>query len=413
MPEATLTAGSVATLKATPGVRVNYFDTHPEAPSGFVLRVTETSRVYYLLATFKGRRVWVRIGTVQGITLKDARRAARARAGELALGRDVNAEKRAEARRLAAQRSRGEGWTLLDMVQEYIKARPMVSRATVRSRASLVHCHMKTWTMPARDVVREDVRRLLRPLAKSHPAQAGRALALLRTAFRWAMDEEVITDVDGQKVRRSRVDRDPTRRIEGEIGLSGYIPRKRTLSDAEIETFWESLDGVLVRRAALGRIILLCGTRVTETFLTRWVDVDLDVKIWHIPAKNRKGKPEGMPGERRHLDVPLSPLAVTVFQGLPRDEERVFGARDPSRAADDWRKASGIGDVTPHDLRRTCATGLQRIGCPPHVISVVLGHAREQGATQTDAAYTHDRRLSEHRVWLERWATHVEGLIKN
>jgi hypothetical protein len=45
------------------------------------------------------------------------------------------------------------------------------------------------------------------------------------------------------------------------------------------------------------------------------------------------------------------------------------------------------------------------------VISVVLGHAREDGATPTDALYTHGRRASEHRIWLERWAAHIERLI--
>jgi hypothetical protein len=46
------------------------------------------------------------------------------------------------------------------------------------------------------------------------------------------------------------------------------------------------------------------------------------------------------------------------------------------------------------------ATGLQRIGAPPHVVSLL----------QTDA-YTYGGRASEHRLWLERWADHIERLL--
>jgi integrase len=78
---------------------------------------------------------------------------------------------------------------------------------------------------------------------------------------------------------------------------------------------------------------------------------------------------------------------------------------------DDVKRATGLADISIHDLRRSTASGLQRVGAPPHVISVVLGHSREAGATATDTAYAHDRRVDEHRQWVERWARHVERLV--
>jgi integrase len=120
----------------------------------------------------------------------------------------------------------------------------------------------------------------------------------------------------------------------------------------------------------------------------------------------------------------LSPLAVELLKALrevtaeasgapPRWREWVFRAQGFSIGVigTEAKRVSGLADVSIHDLRRSTASGLQRIGAPPHIISTVLGHAREAGATATDAAYTHDRRVDEHRLWLERWARHVEGLI--
>jgi integrase len=71
----------------------------------------------------------------------------------------------------------------------------------------------------------------------------------------------------------------------------------------------------------------------------------------------------------------------------------------------------GMSDVTIHDLRRSTARGLERIGAPPHVISLALGHARTAGATATDHHYIGNTRPREVRVWLERWSEHVARLV--
>jgi integrase len=401
--------------------RINIKDCHPEAPRGFYLRVSPTSKAYYLLASVGGKKTWVKVGNAHAITLDAARKAAKVKGGLLAQGRDLNAEARLERARKAMERHVSGEWTVPDMVRAYLEARPKMSPTSLRTRRGILRREIETrMNMPARNVVKEDVRRALRPLANRAMAQAWCTLHLLRSAFRWAMDEEVVTVVDGIPTRRPRVERDPTRKIEEELGIPGRKPRQRVLSDTEIKAFWPALDKLPLTRSACAKILLLCGTRITETCLARWEHVDLGDNLgdglWHIPAKNRKGRAEGMPGERRHLDVPLSPLAVEVLRELHTltgKRERVFVAQSFNRMnlGREIREATGIKDVTPHDLRRTGSTGLQRIGAPPHVISVVLGHAREEGATATDVAYTHDRRQTEHRLWLAKWAAHVGGLL--
>ena len=67
-------------------------------------------------------------------------------------------------------------------------------------------------------------------------------------------------------------------------------------------------------------------------------------------------------------------------------------------------KALGNGDSehdrwTPHDLRRTCRTGLSATGTPDHVAELVIGHGR-QGITRVYDLHRYDR---EKRAALEAW----------
>jgi integrase len=63
-----------------------------------------------------------------------------------------------------------------------------------------------------------------------------------------------------------------------------------------------------------------------------------------------------------------------------------------------------------HDLRRTAATGMAEIGIAPHIVEAALNHISGAKAgvagTYNRAAYAEEKRAA-----LERWATHVQGLV--
>jgi integrase len=61
----------------------------------------------------------------------------------------------------------------------------------------------------------------------------------------------------------------------------------------------------------------------------------------------------------------------------------------------------------PHDLRRTCATGLASLGVPRFTIARVLGHA-EREITAVYDRYGYD---TEKKDALQRWADHLLALI--
>jgi integrase len=65
---------------------------------------------------------------------------------------------------------------------------------------------------------------------------------------------------------------------------------------------------------------------------------------------------------------------------------------------------------TLHDLRRTAATGMAGIGIAPHIVEAVLNHV--SGAKASVAGvYNRAAYEPEKKAALERWASHVDGLV--
>jgi integrase len=68
----------------------------------------------------------------------------------------------------------------------------------------------------------------------------------------------------------------------------------------------------------------------------------------------------------------------------------------------------GLNPATPHDLRRTAATGMRGIGVSPEIVSMILNHTRQD---ITGQHYDHYQGLPDRRNALNRWATHVERIL--
>ncbi len=64
-----------------------------------------------------------------------------------------------------------------------------------------------------------------------------------------------------------------------------------------------------------------------------------------------------------------------------------------------------------HDLRRTCVSGMARLGIAPHIADKILNH---QSGTISGVAAVYQRHefLRERNDALERWGAHVGKIIK-
>jgi integrase len=136
----------------------------------------------------------------------------------------------------------------------------------------------------------------------------------------------------------------------------------------------------------------------------RWDDVDLDAATWIIPAKETKSN-------RTHL-VPLTQPVVKILTDLPRLGEFVFthdgethvsGYAKAKARLDSFIAAAGakLAPWRLHDLRRTAATHMVRLGVSEEVVGRVLNHAAKGVTAKVYALHTY---APEKRNALDRWA---------
>ncbi len=239
--------------------------------------------------------------------------------------------------------------------------------------------------------------------------QADRVLSVLRTMIRWAISEG-FTESDCTVGVRKRD--------------AGKQPRQRALDDGDLATLWHALGALYPDcRADVVRLLILTGCRKSEVLEAQRSELQLSkgAATWTIPAARSKNR-------REHI-VPLSPWAERIFRAaVPKAE-----AADPegrcvfpspvtgepfyptainspiNRAI--RNKSLKIAHFVVHDLRRSVATGMARIGIDRLTISKCLNHASADRETITGLVYDRHEYTKEKRDALALWACHLERLI--
>lgn len=417
MPRIALTARNVLTVEARSGRDGPdyWWDSSPGAPPAFGVRVTRDGvRTYVVDYRVNGRTRRQTLGRADVLLLSHARELARDALRRVAVGEDPQAEKTANR----------EVSSFADLVERFIDATGVTKAAkTVHEYRRILAAEIKATDLgrrPATDVRRPDVRQFLEAIAErpSKRAPAGRKRSgagcavlanrvyqLLRAAFAWGVREELVGSNACEGLGRPRKERS----------------RDRVLSETELHTLLSALQGLPRVVASAVRLMLLLGTRRTETLIMRWAELNLAAGVWEIPGEARKG------GEG--LMVPLSSHAVRVLGDLSPVTGRgpyVFGGRlgasiaaNPGRiggllwkAVQDAAKAERrkVDRFTLHDLRRTCATGCAELGAPPHVVALILGHKTMPGAGRVTAVYDRSKRVREVAPWLNAWAAYIDKI---
>jgi integrase len=187
--------------------------------------------------------------------------------------------------------------------------------------------------------------------------------------------------------------------------------RSRILNDAEIIHFWSATSAVDEPFRAVFRLLLLLGCRLNEVAGMRWQELSPDLAMWTIPGNRTKN--------HRPHSVPLPSVARDCLTKIKRIEGSPFVFTTTGKSPiSGWSKTKkkldaemhGVAPWRLHDLRRTVATGMNEIGVLPHIVEAVLNHVSGARAgvagTYNVAAY-----LPEKKAALERWATHIGGLV--
>lgn len=253
------------------------------------------------------------------------------------------------------------------------------------------------------------------------PASARLAHATLRKLFKWA---------EG----RGDIDRSP---LDGMPAPAPVAARDRVLSDRELSLVWRAAGALEYPFGPIVKLLILTGQRREEVSGLTWAEMDRKSATWTLPAARAKN-------DQAHL-VPLAIDAVAICDVLaPAPPRPADGVKWPSTgllfsttgktavsghskakarldalitklgAADAESEGHAIEPLQPwrlHDLRRTLATGMQRLGVRFEVTEAILNHVSGAKSGVAGIYQRHDWK-DEKRDALARWADHVAGLIK-
>ncbi len=268
----------------------------------------------------------------------------------------------------------------------------------------------KFGNLNARDLTKRQLIALLDEIVdRGAPVSANRTHALLKQLFEWAAAKDLLPASPMAGIERPGGDESP---------------RERVLTTDEIKAFWTKLtDADMAEPTQLAlKLLLVTAQRRGELTFAQWSHFDLESKLWTIPvellktshAKRTKPEPQA---------VPLSPLALDLLGQLKeltgggiyvlpahadKNKNRSYSERVLSRAVRQNEEHFGIEHFTPHDLRRTAASFMTKLGIPRLHVEKVLNHSTG------DIAEVYDRHdyMPEKRIALERWAKHLTEIIE-
>jgi integrase len=179
--------------------------------------------------------------------------------------------------------------------------------------------------------------------------------------------------------------------------------RDRVLSDAELRAVWNAAVRVNGATGHLTRLLILTGCRRHEITDLERKEVGDDAIT--LPASRTKNECE-------HV-IPLTAAMRAVLRECPKDGPfAINGAHklgDHSGAKAKLDAVAKIASWTFHDLRRSVATGMQKLGIAPHIVELCLNH--KSGTFRGVAGiYQRHKYTNEIAAAFKLWSEHIEAI---
>lgn len=389
-----LTDTGIANLSLMSGTRREIWDT---IVPGLAIRIGARRKTFVAMVRARGRVRRVTLGVHPGLGVSDARTKARILIEQGQNGIDPVEVREAKARDEEDQRRSTVAAAVAQYVTLYAQRRQRSWRSTQRRLEMYLVEAMGE--RPVSSIGRADIVRAIDVVqAKGFAIGANRTLANFKTFFRWCVERGLIERPPAELVRAPSLE----------------ISRDRVLSDEELRAIWKATLTYAGPYGRIVRLLLLTAQRREEVAGMRWDELDLKSRSWTLRASRTKSG-------RLHV-VPLSEAAVYGICPVPRVGPLLFGSQpDPGgdRTFSCWNqaklrldKASGVSEWRLHDLRRTAATGMARLGVSPPVIERVLNHAMT-AAGPLAAVYQRYDYAKEKREALGAWATDVLRIVRD
>ncbi len=339
------------------------------------------------------------------MTVALARKAATDALEKIETGVDPTEEKKAAKAALASEAGKDTFATQLD---RFDRRHLSTLRTGAEVRRSLdLHVTKRWGDRLVSEITKRDVLDLLDDLVDQGKATtANRTRTHLSKFFGWL-------------VERDAIQASP---LIGVKAPAKEKARERVLTNEELRWFWQATENEPYPFGPMLRVLLLTAQRRTE--VAAMTTQEIDDETWSMaPERTKNG--------RAH-DVPLSEMVTTILRSVPSVQGKqgyVFTTtgttpvqgfkkaksridiRMQEIAAEERGERVEIEGWVMHDLRRTAATGMARLGVPLRVTEAVLNHVSGSASGIVSVYQRHDF-ATEKRQALEAWAGYVERLVQ-
>jgi integrase len=376
--------------------QVDYWD---KTLPGFGMRVSAGgTRAWVVMYRYNAKKRRMKLGAHPSTSLADAREDAREALRKAEKGADPATERRAQ---------RAPMTTVDELAKQYVEQYAKKEKRSWKKDEQILNREVLPLIGRKRvaDVSRQDVRDVLQPIVdRDAPIRANHTLEVVRKMFNWAIshkDMKLINAAAG-------------------IPKPGEAQhRRRYLRMEELKVFWGALTAEHLGREgeAAFKILLLTAQREMEVLRMRWEDIDWKDYLWTIPADHAKN-------ELEHV-VPLTPSVLRELEAMKSKRRAAAGnASDVTPSGYVFespikpgqhvrrvfvekriikiREASGIEDITIHDLRRTVTTYFGKVKVPKEIKKKILNHAKRKKSDVTEI-YDRFEYVSEKRDALLKW----------
>lgn len=252
-------------------------------------------------------------------------------------------------------------------------------------------------------ITRADISELLDRIPSEQQALRRNTFAVLRRLFRWA-------------VGRGDLERSP---LEGMETPAAVKARDRVLDDHELRRVWLASAGAGKLFGPIVRLLIITGQRREEVTGLSWNEINRENRTWTLPGERSKNREANV--------IPLSDLAVGILDQVAGSERwpkrgivfatsggKVFAMHAKGKARLDKLVDSDGHPPLPHwrlhDLRRTLATGLQRLGVRFEVTEAVLNHL-SGSRSGVAGVYQRHNWTEEKRAALAAWDSFIRAII--
>jgi integrase len=367
--------------------------------SGLYLRVATGGSKSWLFRYTKAQRTRdMGLGSFPAVSLAAAREAAHRCRQKLALGVDPISARNAD--RLAASVTAAEQMTFKRCGEAYVAAHDASwsnPKHRAQWRATLArYVYPVLGSVPVRSIDTALVLKILEPIWVEKTETASRVRGRIETILNWARARGFR---DGENPARWRGHLDQLLPAKTKIHR---VTHHSALPYREIGVFMALLSQHSAVSARALEFLVLTAARTGEALGARWSEINLEDRVWIIPAERMKA--------RRAHRVPLTAVAATIVQAMTefRRDDFVFPGAKADRPLSQMAllmllRRMGYAHVTTHGFRSTFRDWAAE--CSAHsreVAEMALAHTV---ADRVEAAYLRSDLFERRRELMDAWAS--------